>query len=89
MRALCGLLQDQGKILNTVHDMRLEGAVNLATGIQIAQLALKHRLVPPLHNPLSSKPLVPRHVWDIASEKLLKGRDGLPLKTEGFHPTGH
>jgi len=35
--------QNQGKILNCMHDMKIGGRINLATGIQIAQLALKHR----------------------------------------------
>lgn len=37
------LPQNQGKILNCMHDMKIGGRINLATGIQIAQLALKHR----------------------------------------------
>ncbi|KAL4423804.1 hypothetical protein ABPG75_001105 [Micractinium tetrahymenae] len=34
---------DLGKVLNAMQDMRIEGDVNLATAVQIAQLALKHR----------------------------------------------
>ncbi len=32
-----------GKVLNAMQQMRIEGDVNLATAVQIAQLALKHR----------------------------------------------
>jgi 26S proteasome regulatory subunit N10 len=34
---------DLGKVLNAMQDMKIEGDVNLATSVQIAQLALKHR----------------------------------------------
>ena len=34
---------DLGKVLNAMQEMRIEGDVNLATAVQIAQLALKHR----------------------------------------------
>lgn len=34
---------DLGKVLNAMQGMRIEGDVNLATSVQIAQLALKHR----------------------------------------------
>jgi hypothetical protein len=34
---------DLGKVLNAMQEMRIEGDVNLATSVQIAQLALKHR----------------------------------------------
>ena len=35
--------QDLGKVLNSMHDLPLEGDTNLASAVQIAQLALKHR----------------------------------------------
>ena len=34
---------DLGKVLNSMHDLALEGDANLASAVQIAQLALKHR----------------------------------------------
>ncbi|PSC70513.1 26S proteasome non-ATPase regulatory subunit 4-like protein [Micractinium conductrix] len=34
---------DLGKVLNAMQEMKIEGEVNLATAVQIAQLALKHR----------------------------------------------
>ena len=34
---------DLGKVLNSMHDLALEGNANLASAVQIAQLALKHR----------------------------------------------
>lgn len=34
---------DLGKVLNAMQQMQIEGEVNLATAVQIAQLALKHR----------------------------------------------
>jgi 26S proteasome regulatory subunit N10 len=34
---------DMGKILNSLHDVKIGGSTNLAAAIQIAQLALKHR----------------------------------------------
>lgn len=34
---------DLGKVLNAMQEMKIEGDVNLATAVQIAQLALKHR----------------------------------------------
>ena len=34
---------DLGKVLNSMHDLPLEGNTNLASAVQIAQLALKHR----------------------------------------------
>ena len=34
---------DLGKVLNAMREMKIEGDVNLATAVQIAQLALKHR----------------------------------------------
>ncbi|EFN52223.1 hypothetical protein CHLNCDRAFT_54537 [Chlorella variabilis] len=34
---------DLGKVLNAMQEMKIEGDVNLATSVQIAQLALKHR----------------------------------------------
>jgi len=36
--------QDIGKILVALHNLKIGGEADLATGIQIAQLALKHRL---------------------------------------------
>jgi len=35
--------QDVGKILSALHATRLAGSIDLATAIQVAQLALKHR----------------------------------------------
>lgn len=35
--------QDQGKILSALHALKIDGEVDLSTGIQVAQLALKHR----------------------------------------------
>ncbi|KAK9729651.1 proteasome regulatory particle base subunit rpn10 [Basidiobolus ranarum] len=40
---LVTLTRDVGKILNALHNIKVEGNSNLTTGIQIAQLALKHR----------------------------------------------
>ncbi|GBG83242.1 hypothetical protein CBR_g36857 [Chara braunii] len=34
---------DLGKILSSMHGMGIEGEVNLSSGVQVAQLALKHR----------------------------------------------
>ena len=34
---------DLGKVLSAMQEMKIEGRVNLATAVQIAQLALKHR----------------------------------------------
>ncbi|KAI7841025.1 hypothetical protein COHA_005253 [Chlorella ohadii] len=34
---------DLGKVLNAMQELKIEGDVNLATAVQIAQLALKHR----------------------------------------------
>ena len=36
--------QDIGKILVALHNLKVGGEADLSTGIQIAQLALKHRL---------------------------------------------
>lgn len=35
--------QDLGAVLNSVHAVQMEGTVNIATGVQVAHLALKHR----------------------------------------------
>ncbi|KAG9295987.1 hypothetical protein G9A89_011839 [Geosiphon pyriformis] len=40
---LVTLTSDMGKILTAMHNIKIGGAVNLTTGIQVAQLALKHR----------------------------------------------
>ncbi|KAK9703693.1 proteasome regulatory particle base subunit rpn10 [Basidiobolus ranarum] len=40
---LVTLTRDVGKILNALHNARVEGNSNFTTGIQISQLALKHR----------------------------------------------
>ncbi|KND01682.1 proteasome regulatory particle base subunit RPN10 [Spizellomyces punctatus DAOM BR117] len=40
---LVTLTPDIGKILTALHNIRIAGKVNLSTGVQIAQLALKHR----------------------------------------------
>jgi len=40
---LVTLTQDFGKILSALHSSKIAGVSNLATGINIAQLALKHR----------------------------------------------
>ena len=42
-RVLVTPTQDLGKVLNSMHDMALEGEPKLASAVQIAQLALKHR----------------------------------------------
>ena len=34
---------DLGKVLNAMQQMKIEGEVHMATAVQIAQLALKHR----------------------------------------------
>lgn len=38
------LTSDVGKVLSLSHGVKLSGEVNLLAGIQVAQLALKHRL---------------------------------------------
>jgi 26S proteasome regulatory subunit N10 len=38
------LTADVGKVLSLSHGTRLHGEINLSAGIQVAQLALKHRL---------------------------------------------
>ncbi|BGP47047.1 proteasome regulatory particle base subunit rpn10 [Rhodotorula kratochvilovae] len=40
---LVTLTQDEGKLLAAVHDVKSGGEADLMTGIQVAQLALKHR----------------------------------------------
>ena len=35
--------QDIGKVLSALHTLKISGEADIATGIQIAQLALKHR----------------------------------------------
>lgn len=35
--------QDLGAVLNSVHGIQMEGTINVATGVQVAHLALKHR----------------------------------------------
>eukprot|EP01134_Creolimax_fragrantissima_P001644 CFRG1644T1 len=40
---LVTLTPDIGKILTSMHDVKLKGEVNILDGLQIAQLALKHR----------------------------------------------
>ncbi|CAD6932322.1 unnamed protein product [Tilletia laevis] len=40
---LVTLTQDVGKILTALHSSKIAGTSNLGTGINIAQLALKHR----------------------------------------------
>lgn len=35
--------QDIGKILSALHTLKISGEADISTGIQIAQLALKHR----------------------------------------------
>ncbi|GAA5937257.1 proteasome regulatory particle base subunit RPN10 [Sporobolomyces koalae] len=40
---LTTLTQDEGKLIAAMHDMKRGGNVDLQTGIQVAQLALKHR----------------------------------------------
>ncbi|GAB4815088.1 hypothetical protein N2152v2_002134 [Parachlorella kessleri] len=42
-RVLVTPTSDLGKVLNAVQDMRIGGDVHLATAVQVAQLALKHR----------------------------------------------
>lgn len=42
-RVLVTPTPDLGKVLNAMQEMKIEGQVNLATAVQIAQLALKHR----------------------------------------------
>lgn len=42
-RVLVTPTPDLGKVLNAMQEMKIEGSVNLATAVQIAQLALKHR----------------------------------------------
>lgn len=37
------LTADIGKILSAIHKVKISGSVNVSTGVQIAQLALKHR----------------------------------------------
>ncbi|KAI9101034.1 hypothetical protein DFS34DRAFT_452085 [Phlyctochytrium arcticum] len=40
---LVTLTRELGKVLTALHTARISGKINLATGVQIAQLALKHR----------------------------------------------
>ncbi|KAI9357058.1 hypothetical protein DFJ73DRAFT_821968 [Zopfochytrium polystomum] len=40
---LTTLTSDFGKVLSALHKVKISGRANLATGVQIAQLALKHR----------------------------------------------
>ncbi|GAA6001292.1 proteasome regulatory particle base subunit RPN10 [Rhodotorula paludigena] len=40
---LVTLTQDEGKLVAALHDVKSAGEVDLMTGIQVAQLALKHR----------------------------------------------
>lgn len=37
-------INDSGKILASLHGLKLSGSLHFSTGLQIAQLALKHRL---------------------------------------------
>ncbi|KAL3613278.1 hypothetical protein CASFOL_042854 [Castilleja foliolosa] len=43
VRVLATPTSDLGKILGCMHDLEIGGEMNLAAGIQVAQLALKHR----------------------------------------------
>ncbi|KAH8510548.1 hypothetical protein H0E87_008195 [Populus deltoides] len=43
VRVLTTLTSDLGKILSCMHDLEVGGEMNLSAGIQVAQLALKHR----------------------------------------------
>ncbi|KPV77285.1 uncharacterized protein RHOBADRAFT_9228, partial [Rhodotorula graminis WP1] len=40
---LVTLTQDEGKVMAALHDVKSSGEADLMTGIQVAQLALKHR----------------------------------------------
>lgn len=42
-RVLVTPTPDLGKVLNSMQNLTIEGETNLATAVQIAQLALKHR----------------------------------------------
>jgi von Willebrand factor type A domain len=42
-RVLVTPTPDLGKVLNSMHDLEIEGESNISSAVQIAQLALKHR----------------------------------------------
>ena len=43
MEVLTTLSQDLGRILTSMHKVKIQGSMNFITAIQVAQLALKHR----------------------------------------------
>jgi len=42
-RVLVTPTPDLGAVLNSLHDLQIDGSIDLHTGVQVAQLALKHR----------------------------------------------